>query len=126
MKAAFRAEAIGLGPLAGGWSSHAAPGHKADRRQPWVAEITGTSARFGLAREFVPRKRDYRHASASGERGVSTWWTLESGRLYEARYRVTWDKWVTRYLTVTDEGEITDLAEAEAMAWASSISAATS
>ena len=126
MKAAFRAEAIGLGPLAGGWSSHAAPGHKADRRQPWVAEITGLHPRFGFAREFVPRKTDYRDASRSGERGAMCWWTLESGRLYEARYRVTWDKWVTRYLTVSESGEISDLTEEEVRACLSAISAATS
>jgi len=125
VKAAFRAEAIGLGPVPR-WDRHAAPGHKADRRQPWAAEITGVHPRFGLAREFLPRKLDYRDANATGERGVITWWTLESGRLYEVRYRVTWDRWVTRYLTVTGDGEIADLTGQESMTWASGISAATS
>lgn len=123
--AAFRAEAIGFSPVPL-FSRHAPPGHKADRRQPWVAEITGLDSRYGLSREFVPRKTDYRHANRAGERGAEHWWTLESGRAYEARYRVTWDKWVTRWLTVTEEGDITDITEEEARQWASSISAPTS
>lgn len=125
MKAAFSAEAIGLGPVPG-WKTHLAPGHSGDRRLPWVAEITGTDPRFGLAREFLPRKLDCRDANRTGERGVTCWWTLESGRLYQVRYRVTWSKWVTRYVTVTQDGDITGITGQEALAWASGISAATS
>lgn len=122
MKGAFSAEAIGLGPV----PRSSRGGYNADRRQPWVAEITGTDPRYGLAREFLVPRRDYRDASRSGERGVRCWWTLESGRLYQARCRVTWDRWVTRYLTVTPEGDIADVSEQEATAWASGISAPTS
>lgn len=125
MKAAFSAEAIGLGPVPR-WDTHLPPGWASDRRLPWVAEIAGTDPRYGLAREFVPRKLDYRDANRSGQRGVTCWWTLESGRLYQARYRVTWGEWATRWLTVDEDGEIRDLSEEEARRWASGISAATS
>lgn len=120
--AAFRAEAIGLGPV----PRRSRGGHNWDRRQPWVAEVTGTDPWYGLARRFLRPRRDYRHANGSGERGAECWWTLESGRLYQARYRVTWDQWVTRYLTVTPAGEVASVTEEEAMAWASAISAPTS
>jgi hypothetical protein len=120
--AAFRAEAIGLGPV----PRSSRGGHNGDRRQPWVAEVTGTDPRFGLRREFLRPRRDYRDASRTGERGVGCWWTLESGRLYQARYRVTWDQWVTRFVTVTQDGEVADVSEQEALAWASAISAPTS
>jgi hypothetical protein len=125
VKAAFSAEAIGLGPVPR-WGTRVAPGHSADRRLPWVAEITGTDPRYGLAREFLPRKLDCRDANRSGERGVTCWWTLESGRLYQARYRVAWNKWVTRWLTVSEDGDIRDVGEEEARQWANGISAAMS
>jgi hypothetical protein len=125
MKAAFSAEALGLGPIPP-WPARLPPGYAADRRLPWVAEITGTDPRYGLARTFLPRKLDCRHANRKGTRGVECWWTLESGRLYQARYRVTWDEWVTRWLTVTPDGEIEDVTEQEVAAWASGISAPTS
>jgi hypothetical protein len=123
VKAAFRAEAIGLGPAP---RAAVLSGALADRRQPWVAEITGLDERSGLARTFLPRRLDYREANRSGDRGVSAWWTLESGRLYQARRRVTRTRWETLFLAVTGAGEIRDVGEEEALAWASAISAPTS
>lgn len=129
MKAAFSAEAIGLGghylgardwvPVTRGDAGYD-PGTARQLlkivapRQPWVAEITGLDARYGLARRFLPGRHDYRRANDRGTRGVRAWWVLESGHVYQARYRTSWDKWVTRWLTVTAGGDITDVTEEEA------------
>lgn len=112
MKAAFSAEAIGRGqvweltpirddPHGLMWLDRPA--------MPWVAEVTGLSERYGLAREFLRPRYDYREANRTAARGVRAWWTLEEGRVYQARYRVTRDKWVTRWLTVTPAGEIAQI-----------------
>lgn len=135
MKAAFSAEAIGLGndaelamlyAVAQAASPSAAPLLRPKGCRPWVAEITGTDPRYGLARRFLPHKTDYRGSNSKATRGVMFWWTLEPGRLYQARYRVSWQKWEERFLTVTDDGGIRDLTAEEAARWASGISAPTS
>lgn len=90
---------------------------------PWCAEITGTHPRYGLERQFLRHKTDYRDANRKATRGVMFWWTLESGRLYEVKYRTAWNRWHRRFVTVTDEGDIRDVSEQEAREWASGISA---
>ncbi len=54
--------------------------------KPWVAEITGTDPRFGLARSFVQPFRDYREARAAWSGnvyGVVARFPMHEGRLYE-------------------------------------------
>lgn len=128
MKAAFSAEAIGLGARCEAVPDPDRPGEYTlgKPRLPWVAEITGTDPRFGLRRVFVRGKFDCRGASRDGTRGVLAWWTLESGKVYQARYRTTWrqlpdDAWVTRWLFVTGAGDVVDIPEEEAWQWAVSL-----
>lgn len=53
---------------------------------PWVAEITGPDATYGLARTFIRAMRDYAHARVSWRGnlyGVVATYPLRDGRLYE-------------------------------------------
>jgi hypothetical protein len=123
VKAALRAEAIGLYGDDANVMERAGLGRSHRRRhQPWCAEITGISERYGFDREFLDAKTDYAAANRKGTRGVMFWWTLESGHYYEAKYRVTRDRAVRRFLAVSDDGEITDLTEAEVRACLSATS----
>lgn len=81
--------------------------------RPWVARLAGLSDRYRYDREFVQAKADYREANSRGTRGVWFWWTLESGNVYETRYRTSWERWTHRFLTVTPEGDVVDLTEEE-------------
>lgn len=54
--------------------------------KPWVAEITGVDARYGLARKFVDRLNDWRGAKrawSGNAYGVVAAFPLREGRLYE-------------------------------------------
>lgn len=121
MKAAFSAEAIGL-DAATEVTARRFGLYRWFYRQskPWVAEITGLCPRYGYARTFLRHKADYKNANSKGTRGVWFWWTLESGRIYETRYRTSWKNVVHRFMTVTDEGDIKDLTEEEVRAWLAS------
>lgn len=122
MKAAFRAEAIGFRPDVARLLRRLGVGDQ----MPWVAEITGTDPRYGYARTFVKHKADFRDSNSKGTRGVWFWWTLESGRVYQVKYRESWGGWLARFLRVTDGGDIEDLTEEEVTAWLSRDSGSTS
>lgn len=128
MKAAFRAEAVGFGTndlwelcrRRYGWTSN-----PSDR--PWVAEITGRDDRYGYARVFIQEKRDYRESNNKATRGVWFWWTLETGRIYETRYRTTWNGgFQRRFLRVTDDGAVEDMSREEVETWLVKTSESTS
>lgn len=144
MKAAFGAEAIGLGlgdpqtaallqaipQVADALGVQMRRGKPVDplNPRPWVAEITGTHPTWRWDRKFLPARVDYTHANSRATRGVWFWWTLESGHVYEARYRTSWASGQhRRYITVDDiGGDIIDLSEEEVTAWLSDCSASTS
>lgn len=128
MKGVFSAEAIGL-PTSMDITARMCGIERDMHRQtrPWVAEVTGRSRRYGYERRFVKPKVDYSGANSAGTRGVRYWWTLESGHLYQARYRTDWSMAATvRYLTVTDEGDVVDVPREEVDRWVSGDSASTS
>jgi hypothetical protein len=57
-----------------------------DVPRPWVAKITGISAKFGLAREFVDPMNDWRDASkawSGNTYGVVATFPLRDGNIYE-------------------------------------------
>lgn len=128
MKAAFGAELIGLDTSTDITARMLGMNREFNRmNRPWVAELVALSERYGYARAFVRHKADYRQANSRGTRGIWFWWTLESGRVYEAKYRVTRSGgWVHRFVTVTDDGDIKDLTEEEVKACLSKDSASTS
>lgn len=148
MKAAFGAEAIGLGyeddvndtlavlnPVtrravcdALDIPSRGSRSTDPTNPRPWVAEIVGLHPRYRFERRFLGHKTDYRQTSGTRNRGVWFWWTLESGHVYEVSYRTSWGSgYQRRFITVTEHGEITDLNEKEVREWlAKSPSASTS
>jgi hypothetical protein len=127
VKAAFGAEAIGLGYADNVRAMTAGIIKDPINRLPWVAEITGLDDRYKYARRFLPHKTDLREASSTRNRGVMFWWTLDPGKLYQAYYRTSWRSGYDRpFLTVSDDGEIIELSESEARRWLSDHSELTS
>lgn len=61
-------------------------------RRPWVAHLTGLSARYGFARAFVPGKKDFSQANSLGSRGVYAHYILEEGLLYEVHALLSWKR----------------------------------
>lgn len=60
--------------------------HGAQAPRPWVAQITGTSPRYGLARDFIDPMNDWKeaHKAWSGNvYGVVSTFPLRDGNLYE-------------------------------------------
>jgi len=86
--------------------------------RPWVAEIVGVCPRYRFERVFLPPRIDYSNASSTGNRGVWFWWTLSSGRVYEAWRKTSWRYGRDRqFMSVTEEGDIRILSEEEVIAW---------
>lgn len=86
--------------------------------KPWIAEITGVHPVYKLSRSFVPSKRDYSEASSSGKRGVKLWFTVESGKYYEIKARISRKRWRRYFVTVTDSGDVVEVDKEDVMAWA--------
>lgn len=84
-------------------------------KQPWVARITGLDARYGLRREFVRGKKDYRDGNSVGSRGVRWYYLLEPG-VYEVNAPVAWQR-VDRYFVASHRGEIVRIDRAAVERW---------
>ncbi len=61
-------------------------------RRPWVAQLTGLSARYGFERRFVLGKKDFSRANSLGSRGVYAHYILEEGLLYEVHALLSWKR----------------------------------
>ncbi len=81
--------------------------------KPWVAEITGTSRRFGLKREFLRYRKDYVDANSKGSRGVRACYVLESGKFYEVFSRISWSRTHRYFCVVTSKGDIVEIEREE-------------
>lgn len=112
MKAMFEAEAIGWGP-----SHRAHEWPSGTEHLPWLARITGLSARWGLEREFLQAKLDYSRANSRGTRGVYYCWPLASGEIYETAYKAAWNRVEREFLKVTDDGRVEKITRQEVDAW---------
>lgn len=114
MKGLFRAEAIGYGNYNAvrDYSRRPAGDHP-----PWLAEITGLSAKYGLAREFLHPKVDWSQSNSSANRGVFFCWTLEAGKVYQANYWTSWTRQVREFLKVADDGTVVEITREEVDAW---------
>lgn len=93
----------------------------ADVPKPWVAQIDGVDAQYGLARTFVQRLNDYRDArrARSGNTyGVVAAFPLHEGKLYEvSRLRGRSSRrYVAREFVHVEGGKLVDLEPAEALA----------
>ncbi len=111
MKAAFGCEVVGR-------SSEVLWQRKLRRYRPWVASIAGRDERYGMRREFLHGKNDYRDVNKRDTRGAVRWFTLESGRLYEACYYVKWQEMTRHFLTVDpDEGDIVEVRDEDVPDW---------
>jgi len=77
--------------------------------RPWVAQITGLSARYGYRREFLDGQLDY----AADRPALS--WQLEAGEVYQVG-TPTWSGMDRRYVTVRD-GRVVRIGEKEVRAW---------
>lgn len=84
----------------------------------WVAEITGPDSQYRFARTFLRGKKDYSESNSIGSRGVKVWYIVESGKVYEAKSRVTWTRARRHFFRVNEAtGDIEDLTEEEVLAW---------
>lgn len=108
MKAAFSAPAYG-------WTSH----HATRAPMPWCAEITGPDPVHRYQRRFITARVEHPWRTGDTTRPVTYWWTLDHGRLYQARWLTSTRRgaWVTRWFTVTEDGDLRDLTEEEVAAW---------
>lgn len=57
--------------------------------KPWVARITGTDPKYGLARTFVAGVADYSRSNRPGTRGVFFAFDLDDG-IYEIKGGDSW------------------------------------
>lgn len=83
-------------------------------RSSWVAEITGPDEKYGLRRVFLRPKLDYSRANAQGSRGIFAEYILESGHIYEVLSRVSWRRDERYFCTISDDGDVVELSEADA------------
>jgi hypothetical protein len=71
--------------------------------KPWVARITGTDPKYGLAREFVNGIADYSRSNKPGTRGVYFTFYLGDG-IYEVNGGTSWGSaGDRRFIRVLDE-----------------------
>jgi hypothetical protein len=115
VRASFKAEAIGLTPMLARTARQIGIDREMHRKtRPWVAELLGLDDRHGYRRRFLKAKVDYSEANGAGTRGVWYYWLLESGKVYEARFRTSWSMNMhTRFVLVDDAGEIVDIPPTE-------------
>jgi hypothetical protein len=123
MKAVFTAEAIGFGYSLRPRADRPQGGRVMDGTRPWVDELAGLLG-SDYQRHPVLYKVDYRGVGRTGNRNVFFCWTLEAGRIYHARYRVAWNDWQERFMTVNDAGEIAVVTEEQVRTWLGNVASA--
>lgn len=83
-------------------------------RKPWIAEIVGVGGQYCLKRRFLKPNWQRKRSNGSGSRGVELWFVLESGRLYEVKSPVSWRSTDRYFCSVTEDGEVQRVEDAEA------------
>ena len=83
-------------------------------RKPWVAQITGTCPKFGLAREFIKPNSDYSRSNSKGSRGIYISYFLTHGCIYEVFSFVSWRS-TDRYFCIPDEDGIKRISKDEVL-----------
>jgi hypothetical protein len=86
-------------------------------RRPWIAEIFGTDKNFKFKRNFLKGNWQRKRSNSTGSRGVEIWFTLVSGKLYEAKSFKSWRSIDRYFCIITNDGNVNRLTEIEAMEW---------
>lgn len=85
-------------------------------RRPWCAKLTEydpSADRF--TREFVDSQKDYSKANSKGSRGVSRYYWLEKGAVYEIHELTSWKRSRRWFAGVSDEGEVVEIKREDAI-----------
>lgn len=82
---------------------------------PWVAQITGTDSRYGLARRFLRGQVDYSGSNSVGSRGIVEVFALRPG-IYEVNERLSWKRLRRYFLQVTEDGGKAEIGKDEVLA----------
>ncbi len=85
-------------------------------RQPWCARLTQYDAitdRFN--REFIASQKDYSNANRTGSRGVSRYYWLESGSVYEIHQLTSWKRSRRWFAAVSDTGDVVEIKREDAI-----------
>lgn len=85
-------------------------------RPHWVAEITGITKNNKFYREFLRCKKDYANSNRQGNRGIYSWYILESGSVYEVFRPLNWSKTECFFCKVSDIGNIIKISSDEVKA----------
>lgn len=80
--------------------------HQPSGGKEWIARITGTHSKYGLARKFL--KVEERDWSYSGRTGT-TYYSLSEGGLYEIN-----EPWKERRFVKVEAGEVIEISATEA------------
>jgi hypothetical protein len=86
-------------------------------RKRWVAEITGITKNNKYDREFIVCKRDYTKANQRGNRGIYSWYILESEKMYEVYRPLNWSKHERFLCKVSEDGAIIKITEENVKKW---------
>lgn len=85
-------------------------------RKPWVAEVTGYDHKYGLERQFLRSRVDWKSGSASGHR-TDHCWTLQLNKVYEAWWPDGYRREKRAFLRATPAGDVKEITREEAEAW---------
>lgn len=87
---------------------------------PFVKKVIGAQNKNPLLQE-IQGKRDYSKANSKGSRGVYIWYILESGFMYYVKEPKSWKSVDFYWCSITENGDIYKLSEAEAQEWLSEL-----
>lgn len=79
--------------------------------KPWCARIAGLDFRFGLQREFLRCKKDWRGSNSTGSRGIILHYELRPG-IYEVNERISWNN-NRRYFVRSRDGVLEEMTFAQ-------------
>jgi len=89
----------------------------------------GTTRPYGVSEVFCDRitgeihlmairgRKDYSKANSKGSRGVYLNYVIESGHLYFVREAVSWKRIREYFCLASEDGEVVELNDTEAMSW---------
>ena len=87
-------------------------------RRPRCERVVGILSDGKPKFEALFGRVDYRHSNSTMSRGVELVFYPESGGVYHAHYSVSWRRRCDVWFSVSDDGEIIYMSEAEALALA--------